>query len=67
MAEPYNFNLVRAVRFSLIGRTTPNTDTVYTYRNTFDQGPYQVQGMAVVVNPRNLSMNDDSGVYMNQY
>ena len=67
VAEPYNFNLVRAVRFSLIGRTTPNTDTVYTYRNTFDQGPYQVQGMAVVVNPRNLSMNDDSGVYMNQY
>ncbi len=67
VAEPSNFNLVRAVRVSLIGRTNPNTDTVYTYRNTFDQGPYQVQGMAIVVNPRNLSMNDDSSVYMNKY
>jgi len=55
----YNFSLVRAVRVSLIGRTTPNNDPNYQFRNTFDNGPYQVQGTAVVVNPRDLSMNDD--------
>jgi len=55
----YNYSLVRAVRVSLIGRTTPNNDPNYKFRNAFDNGPYQVQGTAVVVNPRNLSMNDD--------
>jgi prepilin-type N-terminal cleavage/methylation domain-containing protein len=54
----YNFTLVRSVRASIIARTTPNWNANYTYRNTFDGGPYQVQGMAVVVNPRNMSMND---------
>ena len=54
----YNFTLVRSVRASIIARTAPNWNAAYTYRNTFDQGPYQVQGMAVVVNPRNMSMND---------
>jgi prepilin-type N-terminal cleavage/methylation domain-containing protein len=55
----YNYSLVRAVRVSLIGRTTPNNDPNYKFRNAFDSGPYQVQGTAVVVNPRDLSMNDD--------
>jgi prepilin-type N-terminal cleavage/methylation domain-containing protein len=55
---PYNFTVVRSVRASIIARTTPNLNATYTYRNTFDNGPYQVQGMAVVVNPRNMSMND---------
>ena len=55
----YNdFSLVRSVRISLIGRTTPNPDPTYTFRNTFDGGPYQVVGSTVVVNPRNMSMND---------
>jgi hypothetical protein len=54
----YNFTVVRSVRASIIARTTPNLNATYTYRNTFDAGPYQVQGMAVVVNPRNMSMND---------
>jgi prepilin-type N-terminal cleavage/methylation domain-containing protein len=54
----YNFTLVRSVRISLIGRTVPDFRGTYTYRNGFDNGPYQVQGVAVVVNPRNLSMND---------
>jgi prepilin-type N-terminal cleavage/methylation domain-containing protein len=50
-----NFSLVRSVRVSLIGRTLPNiTDP---FRNTFDQGPYQVLGTDVVVNPRNVTMN----------
>jgi hypothetical protein len=56
--DHYNFSLVRAVRVSLIGRTAPSTDPNYKFRNNFDQGPYQVQGTAVVVNPRDLSMND---------
>ena len=55
---PYNFTVVRSVRASIIARTTPNWNAAYTYRNTFDNGPYQIQGMAVVVNPRNMSMND---------
>jgi hypothetical protein len=51
----YNFSLLRSVRVSLIGRTVPATTSNYVYRNTFDGGPYQVQGTAVVVNPRNMN------------
>jgi hypothetical protein len=54
----FNFAVVRSVRVSIIGRTAPDWRGTYTYRNTFDNGPYQVQGVAVVVNPRNMSMND---------
>jgi prepilin-type N-terminal cleavage/methylation domain-containing protein len=54
----YLFSLVRSVRVSLIARTKPSTDPSFTFRNAFDGGPYQVQGASVVVNPRNLSMND---------
>ena len=54
----YNFTLVRAVRVSLIGRTAPSTDANNEYRNGFDQRPYQVQGTTLIVNPRNMSMND---------
>jgi prepilin-type N-terminal cleavage/methylation domain-containing protein len=54
----YMFSLVRSVRVSLIGRTKPSTDPSFTFRNPFDGGPYQVQGASVVVDPRNLSMND---------
>jgi hypothetical protein len=53
-----DFTLVRSVRISLIGRTNPDPDPTYTFRNTFDGGPYQVVGATVVVNPRNMSMND---------
>jgi len=49
---------VRSVRISLIGRTAPNYSKAYTFRNTFNSQPYQIQGMTVVVNPRNMSMND---------
>jgi len=56
--EAYNFTLVRSVRISLIGRTNPSLAPVVTFQNAFDQGNYQVLGVAVVVNPRNLSMND---------
>jgi Tfp pilus assembly protein PilV len=59
-SDPYNFSLVRGVRVSLIGRTAPNYRT--SYRNSFDGGPYQVQGTAAVINPRNMSMNDNGGL-----
>jgi len=57
-SEAYNFALVRSIRVSLVGRTVPDNRGSYKFRNAFDNGPYQVQGIAVVVNPRNLSMND---------
>jgi prepilin-type N-terminal cleavage/methylation domain-containing protein len=54
-----DFTLVRAVRVTLIGRTTPSTDPLYTYKNPFDQGHYQIRGSSIIVNPRNLTMNND--------
>ena len=54
-----NFALVRSVRVTLIGRTNPNPDPTYTFRNTFDAGPYQVVGATVVINPRNMTMNNN--------
>jgi prepilin-type N-terminal cleavage/methylation domain-containing protein len=56
--QAWNFTLVRSVRISLIGRSTPNTNPTYRFRNVFDNGPYQVASTAIVVNPRNMSMND---------
>jgi hypothetical protein len=53
-----DFEQVRSVRVTMIGRTTPNPDPTYTFRNTFDGGPYQVQGATVVINPRNITMNN---------
>jgi len=57
-AYGYDYTRIRSVRVSLIGRTQPNPDPTYTFRNPFDGGPYQIQGVSVVVNPRNLSMKD---------
>jgi prepilin-type N-terminal cleavage/methylation domain-containing protein len=56
--QPYNFSLVRSIQMELIGRTNPNPDPSYVYRNGFDGGPYQIQSVSVVVNPRNLTMNN---------
>jgi type II secretory pathway pseudopilin PulG len=52
-----DFELVRSVRVTMIGRTNPNPDPSYTFRNTFDGGPYQVLDASVVINPRNMTMN----------
>lgn len=52
----YDWQRVRAVRISMIGRTA--ADPAGTFRNTFDGGPYKIESVSVVVNPRNLSMND---------
>ena len=53
-----NWTKLRSVQVSLIGRTTPNPGASYTFRNSFDNGPYQIEGVNVVINPRNMSMND---------
>jgi hypothetical protein len=55
-AVPYDFTSVRSVRISLIGRTPPNG--TQSYRNSFDNGPYKIEPMSIVIDPRNLSMRD---------
>jgi hypothetical protein len=52
----YDWQRVRSIRVSLIGRT--GTDGGNNFRNTFDGGPYRIESVSVVINPRNLSMND---------
>lgn len=57
--DPYDFALVRSVRISMIGRTVPQEDqTMRTFQNGFDQGPYLVQQTSVVVDLRNMSIPD---------
>jgi prepilin-type N-terminal cleavage/methylation domain-containing protein len=51
----YNYTVVRSVMVSLIGRTNPNPGPAYVFRNTFDGGPYETQGVSVVINPRNMA------------
>jgi prepilin-type N-terminal cleavage/methylation domain-containing protein len=51
----YNYTVVRSVMVSLIGRTNPNPSPSYVFRNTFDSGPYEIQGVSVIINPRNMS------------
>jgi prepilin-type N-terminal cleavage/methylation domain-containing protein len=58
VAQAYNFSLIRSVQMELIGRTNPNPDPSYVYRNGFDKGPYQIQSVSIVVNPRNLTMSN---------
>jgi prepilin-type N-terminal cleavage/methylation domain-containing protein len=48
---------VRSIQVQLVARATPNTDNPSTFQNAYDQGTYQVQGMSVVINPRNLNSN----------
>lgn len=48
---------VRSIQVQLVARATPNTDNVSAFRNTYDLGSYQVQGVSVVINPRNLNTN----------
>ncbi|HEY6350652.1 MAG TPA: prepilin-type N-terminal cleavage/methylation domain-containing protein [Candidatus Angelobacter sp.] len=51
-----DWSLVRSVLVSVIGRTA--STPADPFRNSFDGGPYKVQSVSVVINPRNLSMND---------
>jgi prepilin-type N-terminal cleavage/methylation domain-containing protein len=56
-STPNEFNLIRSIRVSMIGRTQANPTN--PYRNPFDSGPYQIRGNSIIVDPRNLTMNND--------
>jgi hypothetical protein len=51
----FDYTQVRSIMISLVGRTPPVQDPTFVFRNTFDGGPYQIQGVSIVVNPRNMS------------
>lgn len=55
----YDPSQIRSLRISLIGRTQPNAFAGRSFSNSFDGGPYQIQGISFVINPRNLSMRDN--------
>ena len=57
---PYSsdWSTIQSVRLSMIGRTNPTTGAMAGFTNTFDNGSYKVEGLSIVVNPRNLSMNN---------
>jgi hypothetical protein len=54
----YQMNLTRSIRVSVIGRTPPNEYIGTTFTNTFDGGNYEIEALSLVINPRNLTMND---------
>jgi prepilin-type N-terminal cleavage/methylation domain-containing protein len=54
----FDFSVIRSIRVAVIGRTPPNAGSAGKFVNTYDNGPYQIQGLSVVINPRNLSMTD---------
>jgi len=57
-AQGYNYSLVQSIQVELIGRTIPNFAPTYVFRNGFDNGPYQIESASVVINPRNITMNN---------
>lgn len=53
-----DWSSVRSLQIQIVARAAPGTDaSSNTFKNTYDQGNYQVQGMSVVINPRNLNTN----------
>jgi prepilin-type N-terminal cleavage/methylation domain-containing protein len=57
------YEKIRSVRLSLIGRTPPKLYQNSNYSNSlfvngFDSQSYKIQALSIIVNPRNLSMND---------
>ncbi|MGH9717462.1 MAG: PilW family protein [Candidatus Acidiferrales bacterium] len=54
-----DYALVRSIRISMIARTKPETDqTLYNFKNGFDDGPYLVQQASVAIDIRNMSIGD---------
>lgn len=51
------WNEVRSVRVTLVGRTAPNKSPGAGH-NDFDKGPYKIEAVSVVLNPRSLSLSD---------
>lgn len=54
----YEPRAIRAVRVSVIGRTPPGQWSGTDFTNSFDGGNYKIEALSLVINPRNLSMND---------
>lgn len=54
----YFSRYIRSVRVSVIGRTPPGRWSGTNFANTFDGGNYKIEALSLVINPRNLSMND---------
>lgn len=54
----YDLTTIQAAEVSIIGRTNPINGNVAGFNNTFDNGNYKVESISVVVDPRNLSMNN---------
>jgi prepilin-type N-terminal cleavage/methylation domain-containing protein len=54
----YQPNITRSIRVSVIGRTPPNEYIGTTFTNSFDGGNYEIEALSLVINPRNLTMND---------
>lgn len=53
-----DWSSVRSLQIQIVARAAPGTDTTSnSFQNAYDQGNYQVQGMSVVINPRNLNTN----------
>jgi prepilin-type N-terminal cleavage/methylation domain-containing protein len=53
-----DWSTVRAVQVRLVARTPTKNDAGIGFQNSYDNGSYPVQGISVVINPRNLSMNN---------
>jgi Tfp pilus assembly protein PilW len=56
-----DYTRIRSVMISLVGRTppkAPNVDTAFMAPNTFDGGPYAIQGISFVISPRNMSLSE---------
>jgi hypothetical protein len=52
----YNWTNIQSVRVSIVGRTNPS-QPIPNFQNSFDQGPYKIEALTVIVSPRNLSLN----------
>jgi len=55
----FDYSSIRSIRISMIGRTAPLNAAQTNYRNAFDGGPYKIEALSTVINPRNLSMKDN--------
>lgn len=53
-ADGYDWTQIRALRITLIGRTPPNGNSSQP-QNTFDFGPYKIEAVSVMIDPRSVT------------
>ena len=57
--DPGDFALIRSLRISMIARTQPKTTQAFAgFQNGFDGGPYLVQQASVIIDMRNMTINE---------